>query len=198
MLLGNLFSMLALGCLIVNSLFHPTRSQYMYAAESLLLALASVFFKVYAAVFIFLLSAVSWILKAQRRYTTKTACLFHLIALIGGVLLNNRVWLALLLLPASMWMLLARSDWLHLFYDNVLMHHGRRYRAFDIITMELNLAMWIAYFLLIGDYFTLVGRSVLFIRNLYVFLKARVFGREARASARIRQHNRMYKRHYRG
>lgn len=190
---GHALSFGAALCCIAQCRFSRKTHNYLGFIEAALLAAASWFFDMRASVFLFAMSALTYLLRAIGLYRKVNPLLLHLILIIGGIVLNNR---GLLVIPPMLivWWLIAER---HVPYSCYGRHELLYYRggAFAIISREILLALWVIYSALIGDTCTMILRGAFLIRNLYMYLRYEIFSREAIDQRRYLRRARKYKRH---
>lgn len=191
--IGHVLSFFAAICCIAQCFSYNKTHDYLGFIESLLLAASSWFFDVHAAIFIFLISALTYLLRALNIYRYMNPIPVQFIVILGVIILNNRGWIVVFPILIMWWFVLERpARWRYIRRHELVYSGGS---SFAFVTREINLAMWIAYSALIGDFCTFIVRSVFFAYNILQCLKEDIFSRKAIERRRYLRHARKYKRY---
>lgn len=191
--IGHVLSIFAAICCIAQCFFYNKTHDYLGFFESLLLAASSYFFDVRSAIFIYSISALTYLLRALGVYRHLNPIPIQFIIILGGIVLNNNGWIVVFPILIMWWFVLERPVYWHYIRKHELIYSGGS--SFALITREINLAMWIAYSAFIGDFCTLIVRSGFFTYNILQCLKEDIFSKKAIERRRYLRHARKYKRY---
>lgn len=155
---GNVISMIAACFLAASCVSRDNRRVFLYQCmESLLIAVASIFFASYAAVITMSLSALRNYLVSCGKYSRGVMIAFVTVSTTLGIVFNMRGWLGLM--PV-----LATTEYAVCCYCI----RGVLATKWSIL---INILLWVIYSFLILDFSTAISNAVLFLLDAAVLVR---------------------------
>lgn len=138
-----------------------------------LLAASSWFAGIHSAVLVFVMCAVTLLLKIIGKYPYRAIPFLVLGTLVGGLLVNNSGWVGVLPVAAGTGVVFRHAYYYSNYLPSKMDNANRRSgHALDIFLENvIEVAMWGVYALLIGDRFMLYWRGFSLVLNLVNYVK---------------------------
>lgn len=189
-----LFSVAATICLITSYCVSVSAINIWGLFEHVFLALAGWYGGYRAVTGIFMLGALSYLLRAINKYSFVKAQFLRRLTFCVAVIFGwKNIGLSLATAFAMQWPLRARTSSSPLYHDDYFYTFNPRHWIIPVLC-QFNLMTWVACCLMSGDIVTACARGVLCARNFIVMISC-LLSEEERTRRKYIRHARKYKRH---